>query len=325
MKVLITGVAGFIGFHLAQQLLAEDVRVVGLDCLTPYYDITLKEARIRRLAANTNFDFHRLNLTDRVTIMAKQQSLQADIVVHLAAQPGVQYSLENPFSYAESNLTGHLTVLELCRQMEGLQHLVYASSSSVYGANSKLPFSVDDTVDQPVSLYAATKRSGELMAQTYSHLYGIPMTGLRFFTVYGPWGRPDMAAWKFTEAILNDRPITVNNHGKMKRDFTYIDDIIAGLRAVMPLAPSADKDAAPHRLYNLGNHRSENLTDFIKIIEEATGKKATLQMADLPKGEVIDTFADIKASQNDFGFKPQTSIKEGIPKFVEWYKRYHNL
>jgi UDP-glucuronate 4-epimerase len=323
MTILVTGAAGFIGSHVATLLLDRGEAVIGVDNLNPYYDVALKEARLARLQAKAGFLFLRFDLAERGTLAEVLGDAGVDRVIHLAAQAGVRHSLTHPFDYERANVAGHLEVLEFCRHQENFVHLVYASSSSVYGGNTKLPFSESDRVDTPVSLYAATKRSGELMSHTYSHLYRLPATGLRFFTVYGPWGRPDMAAWTFTKAILAGQPITVFNHGNMMRDFTYVDDIAAGVVAVLDGTPKDDGDTAPHRLYNIGNNRSEKLMDFIAILEDAIGIKAEKEFAPLMPGDVPETYADISAIEGDLGFRPTTTIAEGIPKFVDWYRQYH--
>ncbi len=328
MTVLVTGAAGFIGYHVAEALIARGDEVIGADNLSDYYDVELKKARLKRLESHSAFTFHQLDIADEGKMVTLSRRMGAVTgVVHLAAQAGVRYSLVNPRAYLRSNVTGHLNVLETCRHMEGLEHLVYASSSSVYGGNTKLPFCEDDPVDHPVSLYAATKKSGELMSYTYSHLYGIPATGLRFFTVYGPWGRPDMAYYSFTEAMFRGETIHVFNHGEMKRDFTYIDDVVSGVLAVLDHPPEAPRDAAggaaPHRVYNIGNNRAEDLLHFIAVIEKAVGKTADLKMVAMQPGDVKETYADITAINRDFGFSPTTSIDEGIPRFVEWYREYH--
>ena len=321
MSILLTGVAGFIGFHVAKALLARGDRVLGVDNLNDYYDVGLKEARLAQLRASPNFDFARLDVADREGVLGlveRHRDLRG--VIHLAAQAGVRYSLENPFAYIEANVMGTLVMLEAARRIDRLTAITYASSSSVYGANRKQPFSVEDHVDQPVSLYAATKRSCELVAYTYSHLYGLPATGLRFFTVYGPWGRPDMAAYLFTRAILAGEPIKVFNEGRMARDFTYIDDIVAGTIAAYDRPPAGQ---VPHRVYNLGNHRPEKLLDFIAVLERALGRTAIKVLLPLQPGDVPESFADIEASRRDLGFEPKTTIEEGLARFVEWYKRYH--
>ena len=323
MSILLTGVAGFIGFHVAKALLARGDRVLGVDNLNDYYDVSLKEARVAQLRASPNFDFARLDVADREGVLGlveRHRDLRG--VIHLAAQAGVRYSLENPFAYIEANVMGTLVMLEAARRIDRLTAVTYASSSSVYGANRKQPFSVEDRVDQPVSLYAATKRSCELVAYTYSHLYGLPATGLRFFTVYGPWGRPDMAAYLFTRAILAGEPIKVFNEGRMARDFTYIDDIVAGTIAAHDRAPAGQ---VPHRVYNLGNHRPEKLLDFIAVLERALGRTAIKVLLPLQPGDVPESFADIEASRRDLGFEPKTTIEEGLARFVEWYKWYHRV
>ncbi|MDX2027900.1 MAG: GDP-mannose 4,6-dehydratase [Alphaproteobacteria bacterium] len=318
MKLLLTGAAGFIGFHTAQALLARGDEVIGVDNLNDYYDVRLKQARLDQLLKHKNFSFHKLNIADKDGILHLARTGFTHII-HLAAQAGVRYSLINPYAYIESNIMGQTVMLELARAV-GAKHFVYASSSSVYGGNTKTPFAVEDAVEKPISLYAATKRADELMAWTYAHLYKIPCTGLRFFTVYGPWGRPDMAAYLFTQAIMADKPIKVFNHGKMRRDFTYIDDIVVGVLAALDRAP----DGAPlARLYNLGNSHAENLMDFIATLEKTLGKKAEYDFQPLQPGDVPETSADIATSRKDLGFQPKTSISEGIPKFVGWYQTYH--
>ncbi len=326
MSILVTGAAGFIGYHVCQALLARGEAVVGVDDLNDYYDVALKQARLAQLEALAGFAFARLDVADREAlgaVLAGQPDISA--VVHLAAQAGVRYSITNPEAYIHANIEGHFSVLEACRGIEGLGHLVYASSSSVYGGNTDLPFSVDDRVAQPVSLYAATKRSAELMSYCYSHLYRMPQTGLRFFTVYGPWGRPDMSAYIFTRAILAGEPIRVFNQGDMRRDFTYIDDVVAGVLAAIDRPPEDDGAAAPHRLYNLGNHRAEPLMRFIGLIEKAAGRKAEIVLEPMQPGDVKETYADIEASRRDLGFEPRTRIDEGIPRFVAWYRDYHGV
>ena len=325
MAVLVTGAAGFIGYHVAAALLARGESVVGVDMLNEYYDVTLKEARLAKLTAQAGFSFLRIDLAERGALRAACGDVGIERVVHLAAQAGVRHSLTHPFDYQRGNLEGHLRVLEFCRALERIVHLVYASSSSVYGGNKKLPFSETDRVDLPVSLYAATKKAGELMSHSYSHLYRIPITGLRFFTVYGPWGRPDMAAWLFVRAILAGEPIQVFNHGDMMRDFTYIDDIVAGVLTVLDQPPEGGADDAPHRVYNIGNHRSEKLMYFIGLIEDALGAKAEIEFMPMQEGDVKETYADIDAIRNAFGFTPKTTIEEGVPKFVAWYRDYHGV
>jgi len=322
MRVLVTGTAGFIGFHVTQALLARGDNVTGIDNLNDYYDVGLKQARLDQLLPHKNFTFHKINIADRDAMQSFAQQGFTHIV-HLAAQAGVRYSLTNPYAYVESNLMGHVVMLEVARHMEGLQHFVYASSSSVYGGNTKTPFDVSDSVKRPVSLYAATKRADELMTWTYAHLYKIPSTGLRFFTVYGPWGRPDMAYYSFTRNILAEKPITVFNQGKMKRDFTFIDDVVAGVLAIMQKPPVAQGEEPPTALYNLGNSKAENLMEFIGVLEKTIGKNAEISFHPMQPGDVVETFADISSSTRDFGFKPTTSISEGLPKFVEWFRHFY--
>jgi UDP-glucuronate 4-epimerase len=326
MAVLVTGAAGFIGFHVAAALARAGERVLGVDNLSPYYDVRLKEARLAELRKLPGFSLERLDLAERgalATLLAQHRGI--DRVVHLAAQAGVRYSLIEPRAYVSANLAGQLEVLEACRQVAGLKHLVYASSSSVYGGNTKLPFSETDPVDTPQSLYAATKKADELMAHCYAHLYRIPTTGLRFFTVYGPWGRPDMAAWLFTEAILAGQPIKLFNRGKMRRDFTYVDDAVAGVLACLAKPPADAGASPPHRIYNLGNHRSEELERFVTVLERALGRPARRELLPMQPGDVPATYADIAAASRDFGFRPRTTIDEGLPKFVAWYRGYRGL
>jgi UDP-glucuronate 4-epimerase len=325
MTVLITGAAGFIGFSTSQALLARGERVIGIDNLNDYYSVALKEARLAELGRLPGFGFEHLDIAERGALSALVgRHGDVDRVIHLAAQAGVRYSLVNPHAYVSANIAGQLEVLEACRRLPRLRHLVFASSSSVYGGNTKLPFSIADRVDTPHSLYAATKKADELMSYCYAHLYRLPMTALRFFTVYGPWGRPDMAAWIFTEAILAGRPIRLFNHGKMRRDFTYIDDIVAGVLAALE-RPPADDGAPPYRLYNLGNHRSEELTHFVALLEAALGRKATIELAPMEPGDVPATYADISETTRDLGFRPTTPIGQGLPRFVAWYRAYHRL
>jgi len=332
MQVLITGVAGFIGAALAEALLARGDEVVGIDNCNDYYAVSLKRARLARLAeaGGTRFTFHEIDFADRDALAAALASHSFTHIAHLGAQAGVRYSIENPHAYVQSNLVGHVNLLELARS-RGAAHMVYASSSSVYGANAKVPFAVEDRVDHPVSLYAATKKADELMSETYAHLYRIPLTGLRFFTVYGPWGRPDMALWIFTQKILAGQPIPVFNHGDMHRDFTYIDDIVSGVVAALDHPPADDGAAkaggsvAPHALYNIGNHRSEKLTSLIEAIEAAAGRKAEVELLPMQPGDVPRTFADIGAIQRDLGYAPTTTIAEGVPRFVHWYREYHGV
>ncbi len=335
MKILVTGAAGFIGFHTAKALLDRGDTVVGLDNMNDYYDPSLKQARIDQLEGRNGFRFVRGDLADKTLMDALFETENFDRVIHLGAQAGVRYSLENPDAYVQSNLVGFLNVLEGCRH-NGVEHLVYASSSSVYGANMHLPFSVHDNVDHPLSLYAATKKSNELMAHTYAHLYRLPVTGLRFFTVYGPWGRPDMALFIFTKKILAGEPIDVFNQGHHARDFTYIDDIVEGVvRCLDKIAapnpdwsgetPDAGTSLAPYRLYNIGNHAPVQLLDFISQIERATGKKATMNLLPLQPGDVPATYADIKDLTADIGFEPKTPIDQGIDRFVAWYRDYYGV
>lgn len=321
MSVLITGVAGFIGFHLARRLLSEGIPVYGVDNLNAYYDVKLKQDRLALLQLDPRFQFQWMDLADRSSSEALFQTQQWEIVVHLAAQAGVRYSIQNPLAYVDSNLVGFTHVLEGCRQAR-IRHLVYASSSSVYGSNTKIPFSTRDNVDHPVSLYAATKKANELMAHCYSHLYGIPTTGLRFFTVYGPWGRPDMAYFKFVRAIEAGQPIEVYNHGQMQRDFTYIDDIIEGMLRVMRRIPEGDP---PYKIYNIGNNQPVQLATFIQVIEAALGKEAIKRELPMQPGDVPMTYADIDDLIADVGFKPATSIESGIESFVQWYRQYYTL
>ena len=326
MKILVTGAAGFIGFHLASALIRAGGEVVGIDNLNDYYDPALKQARLDRLLSLKGFTFERADISDRAAMMAiAERHAGATGIVHLAAQAGVRYSLINPYAYVEANLMGQVVVFEMAKRLPSLAHLVYASSSSVYGGNRKVPFSVHDPVERPVSLYAASKRADELIAYTYSHLNGMPATGLRFFTVYGPWGRPDMAAYLFTDAILAGRPIKVFNHGDMQRDFTYVDDIVAGIQGALAHPPEPDECGVRHRVYNLGNHRSEKLMDFIATIEKALGRKAEYELLPMQAGDVAATWADIEDSRRDLGFDPKTSIEEGLPRFVAWYKEYHGV
>jgi len=335
-KVLVTGVAGFIGFHLADRLSKEGYQVVGIDNLNDYYDVQLKKDRLSLLKGNhVDFVFQKAELEDKAAIDQMFEKHRFDYVVNLAAQAGVRYSLQNPYAYTTANVTGFLNILEASRHFP-VKHLLYASSSSVYGANTQMPFSVHHNVDHPVSLYAATKKANELMAHTYSHLYNIPTTGLRFFTVYGPYGRPDMALFLFTKAILEDRPIDVYNHGNMKRDFTYVDDIVEGITRLLPNVaqpnPNWDGDQpdsatsfAPYKVYNIGNNQPVKLLDFIEEIERNLGKKAEKNLMPIQDGDVPATYADVEDLMNDVGFKPKTSIQEGIKNFVDWYREYYNV
>lgn len=322
MAILVTGAAGFIGMNVARALLDRGEAVVGVDNMNPYYDPALKEARLARIEGRNGFSFEKLDIADREAVFELVDGRQdIDRVVHLAAQAGVRHSLTDPYVYVQSNVMGHLVMMEACRRLPSCRHLVYASSSSVYGGNTELPFAVEDRVDQPVSLYAATKRADELMSACYAHLYDLPQTGLRFFTVYGPWGRPDMSAWLFTDAILAGRPIRLFNHGQMRRDFTFIDDIVAGVLAALD-RPPGDAEGRPHRVYNLGNHRSEELMTFVRTIEEACGKEAIKEFDEMQPGDVPATYADIEASRRDLGFEPTTPIDVGIPAFVDWFRSY---
>ncbi|ALK08716.1 NAD-dependent epimerase [Blastochloris viridis] len=333
--VLLTGSAGFIGFHVARRLLAEGRRVVGVDNVNAYYDPRLKEARLAALQPHNAFSFEKLDLADRDGTARLFDEVKPGTVIHLAAQAGVRYSLTNPHAYIDANLVAFLNVLEGCRHA-GVGHLAYASSSSVYGANGKTPFSTSDPVDHPISLYAATKKANELMAHTYSHLYRLPTTGLRFFTVYGPWGRPDMAMWIFTKAILAGQPIQLFNHGRMRRDFTYIDDIVEGVVRVAERPPQPDPawsnlnpdpaiSNAPYRVYNIGNHRPEELLHLVDVLEAALGKKAIRELAPMQPGDVAETCADVDALARDVGFAPATPIEVGVERFVAWYRDYHGV
>jgi UDP-glucuronate 4-epimerase len=335
MKSLVTGAAGFIGYHVARRLLDRGDTVVGLDNLNAYYDVSLKEARVARLKEHSSFRFAKLNLQDRKGMAGFFAAERPQRIVHLAAQAGVRYSLENPHAYLDSNLAGFINILEGCRH-NGVEHLIYASSSSVYGGNTRLPFSEHDNIDHPVSLYAATKKANELMAHTYSHLFRLPTTGLRFFTVYGPWGRPDMALFLFTRAILEGRPIDVFNHGNMTRDFTYIDDIVEGVIRVLdrpaepnnafdPSRPDPGTSNAPYRVFNIGNSQPTPLNDYIEALEEALGKKAQRNLLPMQPGDVQATSADTTELDNWVGFKPNTPVKEGVRRFVEWYREYYKV
>ena len=335
MKVLLTGAAGFIGFHVARALLDRGDEVIGLDNLNDYYDVSLKQARLAELTNSKQFTFVRANLEDNAIMAGVFQSFKPQRVINLAAQAGVRYSIENPRAYIDSNIVGFLNILEGCRH-HGVEHLVYASSSSVYGANTTMPFSVHHTVDHPLSLYAATKKSNELMAHTYAHLYSLPMTGLRFFTVYGPWGRPDMSMFLFTKKIIDGTPIDVFNNGKHRRDFTYIDDIVEGVVRTLDTVPGPDPDwnsdnpdpgssRAPYRLYNIGNNEPVELMYFIECIEKAVGRTAEKNFLPLQPGDVPATYADVDALTKAVGFKPSTSIEDGVAKFVAWYRDYYRI
>ncbi len=334
-KVLVTGAAGFIGFHLSKRLCREGYKVTGIDNINNYYDINLKNARLAQLDKEDLYSFRKIDLGEKELLEILFQKEKFDYIINLAAQAGVRYSLINPYAYIDSNITGFLNLLETCRKYT-VQHFIYASSSSVYGANTHMPFSVHDNVDHPVSLYAATKKANELLAHTYSNLYGIPTTGLRFFTVYGPWGRPDMALFIFTKAIIEGKPIDVYNHGKMKRDFTYIDDIIEGIVKLIRHIPQPDSawngdrpdsasSFAPYRLYNIGNNNPVELLYFIETLEKEIGKKAIKNFMEMQKGDVPSTYADIDDLQKEVGFNPSTSIEEGIARFVDWYKSYYKV
>lgn len=322
--ILVTGAAGFIGFHTSLRLLNSGECVVGLDNLNDYYDVTLKQARLKELEKFDNFTFVKMDIADNDAMQSLWENEGPFTrVIHLAAQAGVRYSLENPHAYINSNIIGHLNIIESCRHTKNFEHLVYASSSSVYGGNKKSPFSVKDRVDNPVSLYAATKKSDELMSHAYSHLFNIPQTGLRFFTVYGPWGRPDMALFIFTKAICENKPIPVFNNGNMKRDFTYIDDIVSGIIGVLETPPNKDNGENLSRVLNIGNNNSEDLMDFVKLIEEELGQKSEIDFQPMQAGDVRETYADITETTAITGYQPTTNITEGIPKFIEWYKEYY--
>ncbi len=323
MTVLVTGAAGFIGFHVARALLGRGDTVIGIDNLNDYYDVRLKEDRLAILQGEPGFRFERLDIVDQAAIgelFAGHPEI--DRIIHLAAQAGVRYSRINPYAYVRTNIEGHVVLLEACRRLPQVRHLVYASSSSVYGANTKLPFSVEDRTDAPVSLYGASKKAMEEISYAYAHLYRIPLTGLRFFTVYGPWGRPDMAAFLFASNILAGRPIQLFNDGNMRRDFTFIDDIVSGVIACLDRPPDG---AVPHRLYNLGNSRSEALLDFVAVIERTLGRRADIERMPMDPGDVKETYADIAAAERDLGFRPRTSIDEGLPRFLAWFRDYQRV
>ena len=323
MPVLLTGAAGFIGYHVAEALLARGERVIGIDCVNDYYDVRLKQARLDRLARHPGFVFHRLDVSDRAGVAALAGAEPAvEVVVHLAAQAGVRHSLVDPYAYVQSNVMGHLVVQETARLLPRLRHLVYASSSSVYGANRAMPFAETDRVDTPLSVYAATKRADELLAHAYGHLFGLPQTGLRFFTVYGPWGRPDMAYYGFARAIVAGTPITLYDGGRLRRDFTYIDDIVAGVVGCLDKPPA---DGAPARVLNIGNHRSEAVSTLVALLEQALGRRAVVRDAPRPEADVEETFASVAAIGALTGFVPRTSLAEGIGRFVAWFRDYHGV
>jgi UDP-glucuronate 4-epimerase len=332
MKILVTGAAGFIGHHVADRLMRRGDEVVGIDNFNDYYSVSLKRDRVSKLGRDHGEAFKpiEIDFSDSDSLERALEAVGFDRIVHLGAQAGVRYSIENPRAYVQANLVGHVNLLEIARH-RGLSHLVYASSSSVYGGNDRLPFRVEDRVDHPLSLYAATKKADELMSETYAHLYRLPQTGLRFFTVYGPWGRPDMAMWLFTRAIFAGEPINVFGEGNMRRDFTYIDDIVTGVVAALDNPPPDDGEIkaggsrSPHRIYNIGNNRSEELNRMIELIEQACGRKAEKILMPMQPGDVRDTYADISAIQGDLGFAPTTTIDEGVPRFVDWYRAYHGL
>lgn len=333
MNILVTGAAGFIGFHLSKRLLAQGYHVIGVDNLNEYYDVLLKKERLKILEKNVNFEFYKIDLANQESLNPIFKDKSINIVINLAAQAGVRYSLNNPHSYVHSNLFGFINILEACRHYQ-VEHLIYASSSSVYGANSKIPFSTKDSVDHPVSIYAATKKSNELMAHTYSHLFNIPTTGLRFFTVYGPWGRPDMAYYSFTKDIIEGNTIKVFNNGDMSRDFTFIDDIVEGIIRLLDYPPKYNKNwdkenpdpsssYAPYKIYNIGNNNPVKLMDFIHLLEKLIGRKATVELLPMQLGDVKTTYADITNLQKDVGFYPTTTLEIGLGHFVDWYKKYH--
>lgn len=324
MPTLVTGAAGFIGAAVSAVLLARGEEVIGIDNLNDYYDVSLKEARLAGLKAQKGFSFRKLDISDREG-MEKLAAEHPDIdqIVHLAAQAGVRYSLIDPYAYVTSNVMGQVVMLETARKFKNLKHMVYASSSSVYGGNTKVPFSVEDRVETPRSLYAATKKADELIGHTYAHLYGLKLTGLRFFTVYGPWGRPDMAPMLFSRAILSGKPIRVFNHGEMWRDFTFIDDIVAGILAILAKPADGADGKPPHRVYNIGNHKCEKLLDFIHTLEDALGMKAEMQFEGMQPGDVVRTYADITETTRDFGYEPTTPISVGVPKFAKWYRDFY--
>lgn len=318
---LVTGCAGFIGFHTCLALLKKNQKVVGIDNLNNYYDPDLKKARLEQLVAFPNFKFYKIDVSDKAAMENfTKENQEIEFTVHLAAQAGVRYSLENPHAYIDSNVTGQLNMLEMCKQLPNLKHFVYASSSSVYGSNTKMPFCVEDRTDNPISLYAATKKACELMSHAYAHLFKIPSTGLRFFTVYGPWGRPDMAAFIFANAILNNQPVPIFNAGRMRRNFTYVDDIVSGILGSLKHVPVGD---LPYAVYNIGNNKSEDLMRFVGVLENHLGKKGQYDLQAMQPGDVKETIADIEATSRDFGFEPKTDIEEGLKHFTDWYKGYY--
>lgn len=321
MKILVTGAAGFIGFHSSMRLLALGHEITGLDNLNDYYDVSLKNARLQQLEGKAGFTFMRQDLADRDGMAAIFRDGGFDVVLHLGAQAGVRYSIDNPFAYIDSNVTGTMTVLEGCRHSR-VKHLIYASSSSVYGANIKQPFSLSDRVDSPVSLYAATKKSNEILCEAYTRLYGLSITGLRFFTVYGPWGRPDMAYYKFADAIMSGQPIELYNNGEMQRDFTYVDDIVSGICSIVSNGPMTAKGIGGHAVYNLGNNEPEPLMNMVRYLEESLGKKAEIKLLPMQLGDVVSTYADISETQRDYGFRPKTDLRSGIDKFSTWFREY---
>ena len=326
MTIMVTGAAGFIGHHLSLSLLRKGEVVIGIDSLNDYYDVSLKHARLSELEAHDGFSFHQCDIADRDGVAAIAETVpETTEVVHLAAQAGVRYSLINPFAYQHSNLDGVMVMLEACRKLSGLEHFVFSSSSSVYGRLETPPYKVTDNTDSPISLYAATKKAGEAMCYSYAHLYDIPITSLRFFTVYGPWGRPDMATFMFTKKILAGETLDVYNDGKMRRDFTYVDDIVSGLMSCLSTPPKSDKGRVPYAVYNLGNSRSEELMDVISIIERELGRKAKINFEPIQPGDVTETYADITDATADFGFKPNINIAEGLPKFIRWYREFYRV
>lgn len=324
MKILVTGVAGFVGFHVAKRLLAGGNQICGIDNINPYYDVRLKEARLAQLSPHTDFHFHCLDIGDRSSLARLFESQSFSHAIHLAAQAGVRYSLENPQAYIDSNIVGFGNILEACRH-HPVEHLIFASSSSIYGANTKVPFAETDPSDRPISLYGATKKANELMAHAYSHLYRIPTTGLRFFTVYGPWGRPDMAYFKFVKAIAEGRPIDVYNHGKMQRDFTYIDDVVEGIVRLLPYIPPIYREEPPFKVYNIGNHSPVELLSFIEIIEKKLGITAKKNWLPMQPGDVLATYAEVENLHEAVGFNPNTPIEVGMERFIDWYRDYYGL